>query len=98
MLLCDSQLTNLRHRVIMSQVDGMVLSGQAVADEAMLTGEAALVPKRTGDRVSRSLQAYCLRAQQLPAAANSLVAGGRCPRLSAMTTAGDSQPLAACCR
>jgi cation transport ATPase len=30
----------------------VVLSGRAVADEAMLTGEAALVPKQTGDRVS----------------------------------------------
>ena len=33
-------------------MDGVVLSGRAVADEAMLTGEAALVPKQTGDRVS----------------------------------------------
>ena len=35
-----------------AQVDGVVLSGRAVADEAMLTGEAALVSKQTGDRVS----------------------------------------------
>lgn len=36
-------------------VDGVVLSGRAVADEAMLTGEAALVPKHPGDRVSVGL-------------------------------------------
>lgn len=34
-------------------VDGVVLSGRSVADEAMLTGEAALVPKHPGDRVHK---------------------------------------------
>lgn len=33
-------------------VDGVVLAGRAVADEAMLTGEAALVAKSSGDQVS----------------------------------------------
>ncbi len=32
-------------------VDGEVLSGQSHADEAMLTGEAAPVPKRPGSAV-----------------------------------------------
>lgn len=40
-------------------VDGVVLNGRAVADEAMLTGEAALVPKLPGDNVSR-LDRYAL--------------------------------------
>ncbi len=33
-------------------VDGVVLAGKAVADEAMLTGEAALVAKTPGDQVN----------------------------------------------
>ena len=32
-------------------VDAEVLAGRAVADESMLTGEAALVPKSAGDQV-----------------------------------------------
>ena len=34
-------------------VDGLVLAGRSVADEAMLTGEAALVAKGAGDQVRR---------------------------------------------
>lgn len=34
-------------------VDGVVLAGRSVADEAMLTGEAALVVKAAGDQVRR---------------------------------------------
>ncbi len=36
-------------------VDGVVLAGKAVADEAMLTGEAALVAKTPGDQVNITL-------------------------------------------
>lgn len=36
-------------------VDGLVLAGRSVADEAMLTGEAALVPKGPGDQACATL-------------------------------------------
>jgi P-type E1-E2 ATPase len=35
-------------------VDGAVLTGRASADESMLTGEAALVPKSEGSQVTRA--------------------------------------------
>jgi len=39
-------------------VDGLVLAGRSVADEAMLTGEAALVPKGPGDQVTAGTVNY----------------------------------------
>lgn len=36
-------------------VDAVVLAGRSVTDEAMLTGEAALVPKTAGDKVRAPL-------------------------------------------
>lgn len=54
-------------------VDGTVLSGRSSADEAMLTGESALVPKAVDSQVIQNSFASCWtlacmldRAQQIP--------------------------------
>ncbi len=44
-------------------VDGTVVAGRSVADEALLTGEAGLVPKAAGDQARRPSR---LRRRRLP--------------------------------
>jgi cation transport ATPase len=73
----------------------VVLSGRAVADEAMLTGEAALVPKHTGDRVSSVSHSHpAPLCTQLLASTGSLLARVSFSHSPALSDEDDGRPWA----